>query len=498
MIRITVPFIAILSLVVFVLPARAEEIAPRIRYSVTPETVRVVLDCPAEAVFTDHSTPTAITLAVAMPLADPLPAITVTDPIVTGITLNPDETKQAVLTITLAKARKYNLFCLTADQDHPFRVVVDVLKRFTRETHQSLSRAITYTRLETQTDDRYQVAHLLDINARDSHIHFAVVPANGLRERVCEMVTRTSAICGVNGGFFMEGTRPVGLVKAEGRILSLPLWGRTAAAFPRTGAPVFDNPHGSWRLTLPDNTTRDLPDWLDASILTPLPTALIVNGDQFRHAQALPTGLTLLIEGDKVVSHTTAALPLTAGQRALQLRGDDVKALGDLLPDGTPVKIAPVLQPDWKDYPNAVGAGPRLLRNGKIDINGLAEHLKPDILLGHHARTGLGVTAKGHVLMAIVEAPGLYGGGASLDEFAALLQEHGAVDAMNLDGGGSTTLAFGPDTVNASPGDWVRPVACGVLVTDDRVEPINYPPTIDHAPKPVEDPAKNGLVQPNE
>lgn len=484
MTRFTVPCIALLSLLFFSLPARADETAPRVRFSATPETVRVVLDCPADAPCIDHSTPTAISFSVATPLTAALPAVTPNDPIVTGIAVTPDDQQQAVLTITLAKARKYHQFILAADQDHPFRVVIDILKLFKTETRQSLSPAITYLRLETQTEDRYLAAHFLDIDARQPQVHFSVTPAAGARERVCEMVTRTGAVCGVNGGYFMDGTRPVGLVKADGRILSLPLWARTAAAFPRNGAPIFDNPHGVWRIILPDHTTRDLPDWLDASVLTPLPSAAVVNGDQLNHTPAIPDGLILLIKDGKVASRSNAATPLCAGQWGVLLRGDDVKALGDLLPDGTPVPLTPVLQPAWAEYPNAIGAGPRLLRAGKIDISGPNERMKPDILTGRHARTGLGVTKQGHVIMAVVETPCPFGGGATLEELATLLQERGAVEAMNFDGGGSTSLALGGVTVNYPPNQWVRPVATGVLVSDDRIAPVAPKSTKPVSPDP--------------
>ena len=72
-------------------------------------------------------------------------------------------------------------------------------------------------------------------------------------------------------------------------------------------------------------------------------------------------------------------------------------------------------------------------------------------------------------MLAVVEGPGVFGGGATLEELANLLLARGAADAMNLDGGGSTGLAIGSETVNYPPGTWIRPVASGVLVFDDRL-----------------------------
>lgn len=61
----------------------------------------------------------------------------------------------------------------------------------------------------------------------------------------------------------------------------------------------------------------------------------------------------------------------------------------------------------------------------------------------HPPRTAAGVTADGHLLLMTVDGrqPG-FSEGMSLRELAAFMLAHGAVDALNLDGGGSTTMAI--------------------------------------------------------
>ena len=461
-------------LVMPLLPARADgDITPppRVRYSVSPETVRVVLDLPSETTYTDLFTPSAVQVAVATPLAQALPALAVTDPVVTSIAVTADAGGQALLTVSLAKPRKCRVFTLPAAGDKPFRVVVDVLKRFEQEDQRALSPAITYTRIEQQSDDRYMVAHLVEIDTRQESVHFAVTPAAGERETVASMTARTHAVCGVNGGYFLDGTRPVGLLKSDGAVITVPLWKRTAAAFPRSGPPVFDNPTGAWKVTLPDGTTRVFPDWVDdLPVKSP---ARVIPGASVLNAPANPNGLTVIIHDGKILARTTAATPLARGDYALFLTGAEAQALDAQLSVDAAVQVEAQLTPVWSDYPNAVGAGPRLLKDGQLCITCDEESIPPDIRTGRHARTGLGVGADGLVLLAVVEAPGPYGGGATLEELAELLKAHGALDAMNLDGGGSSSLGIDGVTVNYPPKSWVRPVACGVLVYDDGVAPRN-------------------------
>jgi hypothetical protein len=440
-----------------------------VRTSVSADKVRVVLDCPAEAPVTALTLPGAGMAQVALPLTEPLPPVPVNDPAVDGITVAPDFFGQAVLTVSLTKARRCDVFTLPADGDKPFRVVVDVLKNFTRRETQSLSPGVVYTRLEKGTDTRYFQAHILDIAATDPHVRLDVAAAQGDRERVSAMVTRTGAVAGVNGGYFTDGTRPVGLLMAGGQVRALPLWARTAAAFPAGGLPVLLNPVGAWRVTLPDGTTRDLPDALDASIKTPMPDTTVYAGNTYQRAPAVPGGQNILVRGGVVAGKCPDPTPLNPGDYVLQARNADCTALDPLLPAGAAVTVAPLTNPDLAPYAAAVGAGPRLLRAGAVTITGAAERFRPDILTGRPARTALGITADGRVLIVAVESPGTYGGGMTLDDLALLLKAEGAVEAMNLDGGGSTAMALGPDTVTAPPNAWIRPVASGVLVFDDRV-----------------------------
>ncbi len=485
MVRVSVLIVSLLCCLAGFAAGEAPPPALAVRFSTAPEAVRVVVDVPATVTFTDRSTPRAAVVGLDLPLAQAIPIIPVTDPVVNGIAVTPDADGKAVLTVSLLKPRKVHVFSLPAEEGKPFRVVVDVLKRFTLEVTRAVSPAISYTRFERQTDDGYLLAHLLEIDATDPHVRIGATAAAGDRERVGEMVLRAQAVAGVNGGYFLDGTRPVGLLKIDGQTLSLPLWGRTCAAFPAAGAPTFGNPCGCWRVTLPDGTVCDLPDHLDASAAATPPEQVVISGMNFAYTPRNTDGLTVVVRDGKIAVRGTEPLPLNRKDFGVVLRGQQAKDLDALLQVGATMAVVPILDPAWAETMTAVGAGPRLLRGGKVEPTATLERFKADIALGRSARTGLGVTPAGHVVLAVIEAPGPYGGGATLDELAVLLKARGAAEAMNFDGGGSSNLAIGAETVTAPHGAWVRPVASGILVFDDRVPPI-LPPA---PPKPVEEPA---------
>lgn len=445
---------------------------PHIRFSTSAEKVRIVLDLPKETTFTDQSTPLQPSVKCDFPLPQPLPSLTMNDPVASAVLLTPGEDgKSALLSVKLLKARKCNIFSLPAQDGKPFRIIIDVLKRFHHEETRTLSPAITLTRMEDQNDERYMVAHILKVNTRDAHIRLRVVPALPPRERVAAMVTRTGAVAGVNGGFFMEGTRPLQLLKVDGQVKIMPLWQRTAMAFPQNGPPVLDNPNGIWRLVLADGAKYDLADSFNVSKDPTPPASKVYDGNIYNSVVANPNGMTALISNNTVVSCCTTRVTLTPGSLGVYIGASEMDTLGKALVAGATVTCTPVITPDWAEFPDAVSAGPRLLCKGDINIPCDAERIPPDIRNGRHPRTSIGVTADGHTIIMVVEATKPYGEGATLEEMAGLLKSRGVVDAMNLDGGGSSAMAIGSETVNYPPNSWTRPVADGVLVYDSRIVP---------------------------
>jgi uncharacterized protein YigE (DUF2233 family) len=90
----------------------------------------------------------------------------------------------------------------------------------------------------------------------------------------------------------------------------------------------------------------------------------------------------------------------------------------------------------WSDIASSVGGGPPLVAGGTIVApKGCGS------LCSLNPRTGVGVTATGRILLVTVDGrnPG-WSIGMTLSDFAAEMKQLGAVNAINLDGGGSSTM----------------------------------------------------------
>jgi len=121
-----------------------------------------------------------------------------------------------------------------------------------------------------------------------------------------------------------------------------------------------------------------------------------------------------------------------------------------------------------------VNGGPRLLSNGELDITAYTEGFvwpeNPEFYYRFGAvrnpRTLAGTTAEGNLLLVAVDGrqPG-YSVGATFEESALIMQALCAVEAVNLDGGGSTAMTIGEELVN-QPSDPTgeRPLGDAIVV----------------------------------
>jgi hypothetical protein len=312
---------------------------------------------------------------------------------------------------------------------------------------------------------RIEVAHALD-------------EAVGL-ETVSSMARRRGAIAAVNGGYFRTtGTfrgDSTGTLQLDGRLLSEPDRGRAAVGLVRSGDStrlVFG--HVTWKgtVTAGGRARRALdginrPRGRDELVLfTPEfhPTTLTD-----------PSGDEATVRGGRVdeVRESAGSTPIPRDGFVLSATGAARQWLREHLRTRTAVGVSLSLVPvdpspsnPWTAAEDVLGAGPKLVTAGKSDITYEREKMAAAFSTDRHPRTAIGSLADGRALLVVVDGrqPGR-SIGMSLGELARLLVELGAVEGMNLDGGGSTTMVVHDKVVN-SPSDLTgeRPVGDAILV----------------------------------
>ncbi|MEN6370601.1 MAG: phosphodiester glycosidase family protein [Armatimonadota bacterium] len=88
----------------------------------------------------------------------------------------------------------------------------------------------------------------------------------------------------------------------------------------------------------------------------------------------------------------------------------------------------------WSGYSAGLAAGPRLVHEGKIALDPVADGFTKSSLTVTAWRAGVGKTADNKLLLVVAEKS------ITLKQFADIMLELGAVEAMNLDGGGACAL----------------------------------------------------------
>ena len=133
--------------------------------------------------------------------------------------------------------------------------------------------------------------------------------------------------------------------------------------------------------------------------------------------------------------------------------------------------------PEWNKVQHAIGGRLRLLKNGEINQtiakmhNAEKKHTPgkrtPLLNLSHEPRTALGYNADKLFLVVADGRQPQYSTGLTLYELASILIELGATEAINLDGGSSSTFVVNDTVVNKPSGQQERDVLNAVFITAD-------------------------------
>jgi len=186
-------------------------------------------------------------------------------------------------------------------------------------------------------------------------------------------------------------------------------------------------------------------------------------------------GIEVVVERNRVaaIRDLQGSAPIPAEGFVISAVGKSREWLKQNIRMGTPVKFSwslKSIEPDqdqkWRQAYSILGGGPQLIKNGRVEITNAQEKITPAFVNDGHPRTAIARLSSGKILLITIDGRQAGEGiGMALTTLANLLLELGAVEAMNLDGGGSTTMVIHNKIVNR-PSDQTgeRPVSDAILV----------------------------------
>ena len=348
-------------------------------------------------------------------------------------------------------------------------VTVPTLKEVTTQIKENLNPEIKKEKFNSRIAVKYKYANVSNVSDGIKHIRmtkyyqgkpvriniveinrevatdFEVKPAIASstlpnKRTVRTIAQNTNSIAAINGGFFKPQTGvPLGTLMINQKIYTGPIYDRVALG-------IFDNGYDTGRVQLNAHITGNGQDIKIDNINQPRMLSsyiLAYTRDWGKYAPASPQyGVQLQIVGNKITA--ASANPLSIPENGYVLVGPKAK-LGKLF-GAQYVDVKINTNPKWENVKHIISGGPYLVRNGEVYIDMTAQKLGS--IGGRNPRTAIGYTKDNDLIL--ITADGREGSsiGLTLTELANLLKGLGCVNAINLDGGGSTVMYVKGQIVN--------------------------------------------------
>lgn len=339
----------------------------------------------------------------------------------------------------------------------------------------NISSGVVHEKIMRFTTAGWWNINVLRINLLDPHTEIkGLINPNGIpnRDKVSSMVEKYNAVAGINGDYFNYNPLPsaMGTLINNSEIISSPIeknW-----ALPT----FFINFLNKADIDYMDRKMVAKNKVSGKSIIINTINKVTANFDTVtllnKHWGAKSIGTRFHSDLIEVVVKDDIVIDVRVGQEAvdipqngyvLAVRGEKNQGLNEFQ-IGDPVELDISTIPDINDIKFAIGGGSIILKNGELartDIN------SP----GNAPRTGIGISKDGtEIILVTIDGRDSSFKGVSQEMFGAILRELGAYNALNLDGGGSTTMAIKPidekkaTIVNKPSDDGERSVVNGVGV----------------------------------
>jgi hypothetical protein len=291
-----------------------------------------------------------------------------------------------------------------------------------------------------------------------------------------QMVQQAQAVGAINGGFFNRIRKlPVGAIREGNRWIAGTALVRGAIAWNEKGETLVDRLNFKEEISTASQVTISLtnlnsgyvqrgiarytPNW--GSVYSPL----------------TENELLIVVRGDRVVAqyqgNAVGVGQITIPSDGYVLVARQTPEAAKQLPVGMTVRGRQAFIPDkFASFSNLIGAGPLLLKNGSLSLDGKLEQFQAGFDTQSANRSAIATTKeKGKLILATVQAAP-EGVVPNLLQTAEVLKKMGAVDALNLDGGSSSSLFLGGEILNRTITE-IAPVhnAIAIFITPPPAKP---------------------------
>lgn len=265
---------------------------------------------------------------------------------------------------------------------------------------------------------------------------------NNLKSRrtISTIAKNTNSIVAINGTYFKPQTGvPLGTLMIDGKMFTGPVYDRVAMG-------IFDNGFDMARVQFNSALKASKSSVKVDNINQPrmLSTHVIAySNDWGKTSPASPKyGFQIAIKDNKVVGASYSSLPIPEDGYVIV---GPAKILRPFAYEKK-VKLEIATTPDWKNVKHIISGGPYLVKNSEVFVDMTAQKL--GAVGGKNPRTAIGYTKDNNMVMVTVDGREGSSVGMTLMQLARFMKSSECVNAMNLDGGGSTVMYVNGKIVN--------------------------------------------------
>ena len=345
---------------------------------------------------------------------------------------------------------------------NPDRVVIDLINEYEEETSNQVEAGLLYGKYVRFDSRGMLTAYTLEVDPQKFDIRM-VLPGGEVTQGLGKLSTiaqKYNAVAAVNGGYFdWSGTFLIGDIRINGTTVGMVPEERSGLINKKDGR--YDVGQASYSGTVSINGQGisfwgvNSPRGKDAVIL-------------YNRLYGTHTG-TNEFGKEFVIRHNSVAA-INNGNSEIPSDGAVVSVHGQSLEYFKNVRVgdrAEIIESFGEAIPDNVdfyGAGPQLVKNGRVDVTSYNEGIANDIANGRAPRTAVGIKPNGHVILMVVDGRQSHSIGATLPEMGQLLIKYGADRGVNFDGGGSSEMVINNQIVTSPSGGTERKIGNALVV----------------------------------
>ena len=251
---------------------------------------------------------------------------------------------------------------------------------------------------------------------------------------------RNNSIIAINGTYFKPQTGvPLGTLMIDGKLLTGPIYNRVAMGI---GEKDFKMARVELNAKLVNNTNEITVNNINQPRMLSTYVLAYTRDWGEKSPPTPPYGVQMAIQDNKITQISDGSINIP--QNGFVISGPKEKL--EPFFNGKSVYLNINTSPNWDNVKHIISGGPYLVRDGQVYVD--VQDQKLGAIGGKNPRTAIGYTENNNLILITIDGREQASVGITLNDLAKYMKSIGCVNAMNLDGGGSSVMYVKGHIVN--------------------------------------------------